>query len=185
MAAIAISGKSGCGNSTVSRLVAERLGLRLVNYTFHTIAEERGLDFDELCRMAEDDPGWDRYLDQRQVEMAREGSCVLGSRLAVWLLRDEADLTVYLTAPLAVRAERIWRREGGSYAVVLERTRLRDERDRYRYLKLYNIDNNHYDFVDLLIDTESQLPEQIADRIVAAAVPAVGRRNGGKNGPET
>ena len=39
---IAISGKSGCGNSSVSRIVAERLGLKLINYTFHDIAEGRG-----------------------------------------------------------------------------------------------------------------------------------------------
>ena len=177
MVTIAISGKSGCGNSTVSRIVAARLGLRLVNYTFHSIAEERGIDFDQLCRMAETDPGWDRLVDHRQVELAQQGSCVLGSRLAVWLLKDEADLTVYLTAPLEVRAERIWRREGGSYAEVLERTRQRDERDRYRYLRLYNIDNNDFDFVNILINTETLQPEQIADRIVAAAAPAVERNN--------
>lgn len=176
MVTIAISGKSGCGNTTVSRMVAERLGLRLVNYTFHTIADERGIPFDDLCHMAETDPSWDRYLDRRQVEMAHEGSCVLGSRLAVWLLKDEADLTVYLTAPLVVRAERIWKREGGSYAAVLERTRLRDERDRYRYLRLYNIDNNRYDFVNLLIDTESIPPQGVADQIVAAATPIVERK---------
>ena len=175
MVTIGISGKSGCGNSTVSRLVANRLGLRLVNYTFHTIADERGIPFDDLCRMAEEDPSWDRFLDQRQVEMASEGSCVLGSRLAVWLLRETADLTVYLTAPLAVRAERIWTREGGSLAQVLERTKERDERDRLRYLRLYNIDNNQYGFVDMLIDTESLPPEQVADRIVQAAAPVIQR----------
>jgi CMP/dCMP kinase len=173
MVVIAISGKSGCGNSTVSKLVANRLGLRLVNYTFHTIADERGIAFDELCRMAETDTSWDRYLDRTQVEMAREGSCVLGSRLAVWLLRDTADLTVYLTAPLEVRAERIWKREGGSLDAVRERTHLRDERDRNRYLKLYNIDNNVFDFVDLLIDTESLPPDRVADRIVEAAAPVI------------
>ncbi|HEY9053576.1 MAG TPA: hypothetical protein VIO60_02025, partial [Rectinemataceae bacterium] len=31
---IAISGKSGCGNTTVSRLVAKRLERRFINYTF-------------------------------------------------------------------------------------------------------------------------------------------------------
>jgi cytidylate kinase len=31
---IAISGKSGCGNTTVSRMVAEKLGLRFINFTF-------------------------------------------------------------------------------------------------------------------------------------------------------
>jgi len=164
---IAISGKSGCGNSTVSRMVAEQLGLRLVNYTFHTIAEERNIDFKTLCRMAEDDPSWDRYLDRRQVELAREGPCVLGSRLAVWLL-DDADLKVYLTAPLEVRAARIHRREGGRYEDVLAYTRARDERDRGRYLKLYGIDNNDYEFVDLIIDTEPYTPEEVAARIVSA-----------------
>ena len=164
---IAISGKSGCGNSTVSRLVAERLGLRLVNYTFHSIAEERNIEFKKLCRMAEHDPSWDRYLDRRQVELAREGPCVLGSRLAVWLLK-EADLKVYLTAPLEVRAGRIHRRENGRYEDVLAETKARDERDRQRYLKLYGIDNNRYEFVDLVIDTEPYSPEEITDQIVAA-----------------
>jgi len=40
---IAISGKSGCGNSTVSRIVATRLGLRVVNYTFKDLARDRGM----------------------------------------------------------------------------------------------------------------------------------------------
>ena len=165
---IAISGKSGCGNSTVSRLVAEQLGLRLVNYTFHTIAEERNIEFKQLCRMAEKDPSWDRYLDRRQLELAREGPCVLGSRLAVWLL-EEADLTVYLTARLEVRADRIHRRENGRYEQVLAETRARDERDRARYMRLYGIDNNDYGFVDMVIDTENRTPEQIALQIVEAA----------------
>jgi cytidylate kinase len=28
---IAVSGKSGCGNTTVSRLLSQRLGIRLIN----------------------------------------------------------------------------------------------------------------------------------------------------------
>jgi len=164
---IAISGKSGCGNSTVSRIVADRLGLRLVNYTFRALAAERGVSFEEVRRQAERDPSLDRYLDQRQVELAREGDCVLGSRLAVWLL-EEADLKVYLTAPLSVRAARIQRREGGSFQEILGKTRGRDERDRKRYLELYGIDNDDFDFVDLVIDTQHIQPEDVAERIISA-----------------
>ena len=47
---IAVSGKSGCGNSTVSRLLADKLGLKLINYTFHNMAEEAGIPFAEFCR---------------------------------------------------------------------------------------------------------------------------------------
>lgn len=165
---IAISGKSGCGNSTVSRLVAKRLGYKLVNYTFHSIAQEIGVSFEEMCDLAEQDDKWDLYLDERQVEMAREGNTVLGSRLAVWVL-DDADFRVYLDAPMDVRAHRIKKREGGDLSHVKERTTLRDKRDHDRYLRLYGIDNNHYEFVDLVVNTENMTPEEIADAIIKEA----------------
>ncbi|MEX2445419.1 MAG: cytidylate kinase family protein [Alkalispirochaeta sp.] len=163
---IAISGKSGCGNTTVSRLLAQRLGIRLINYTFHTMADEQGVSFDEMCRMAESDDYWDRYLDRKQVERAMEGSCVLGSRLAIWVLQA-ADIKVYLTAPPEVRARRIQSREGGSMEDVRAATDERDRRDRARYLRLYDIDIDTYQFADFIIDTERYLPEEIVDRIVA------------------
>ena len=118
---IAISGKSGCGNSTVSRIVAARLGLRVVNYTFKDLARDRGMSFEEVCRLAENDPQYDFTIDRMQVSLAGEGRCVLGSRLAIWLLRDSA-LTVYLEAGLEARAERISRREGIPLPEALEDT---------------------------------------------------------------
>ena len=45
---ITISGKSGCGNSTVSRIVSERLGLRLINFTLRDVARERGIPFEQF-----------------------------------------------------------------------------------------------------------------------------------------
>ena len=108
---VAISGKSGCGNTTVSRLVAAALGLRVVNYTFKSIAQERGMTFEEVCLLAESDSQFDLAVDRRQVQLAEEGGCVLGSRLAIWLLKESA-FTVYLEASLPVRAGRIARREG-------------------------------------------------------------------------
>jgi cytidylate kinase len=164
---IAISGKSGCGNSTVSRLVSERLGRRLVNYTFHTMAQELGVPFVELLELASADANYDRTLDERQVSMAHEGDCVIGSRLAIWLVRDAA-LKVYLHASSEVRSERIRRREGGDSAEVLAFTKRRDETDRERYLSIYGIDNDRYDFADLVINTERMTPERIADVVIAA-----------------
>jgi cytidylate kinase len=166
---IAISGKSGCGNSTVSRLTAEKLGFRMINYTFHTIAREKDIDFKQLCLLAETDPSWDYYLDKRQLELAAGGDCVLGSRLAVWLLKD-ADLKVFLDASQEVRAKRIYKREGGVYESVYRETLERDSRDHTRYLKLYNIDSEKYDFVDIVIDTAKFTPEEIAGQIADRAV---------------
>ena len=42
---IAISSRSGCGNTTVTKLLAEKLGYPMINFTFRQMAEERGMDF--------------------------------------------------------------------------------------------------------------------------------------------
>ena len=171
---IAISGKSGCGNSSVSRIVAERLNLRLINYTFHDMADEKGIDFEEFCSLAEQDYSYDRELDRKQVAMAEEGDCVLGSRLAIWLLED-ADLKVYLKASLETRAARIAEREGGSVEEKLKETHQRDLRDNGRYKKIYGIDNDKYDFADLVVDADTQNQFQIAD-IIEQAVDSLQNR---------
>ncbi len=162
---IAISGKIGCGNSSVSRLVAEKLNLRLINYTFHDMADEKGIEFEEFCKLAEQDYSYDRELDRKQVEMAEEGDCVLGSRLAIWLLED-ADLKVYLKASPETRAARIAQREGGSVDEKMKETHRRDVRDNARYKNIYGIDNDQYGFADLIVDADNNDQYEIADIIV-------------------
>lgn len=162
---IAISGKSGCGNTTVSRLVADRLGIRWINYTFRMMARDKGIAFSELRRLAEEDDAYDRELDAHQVELAREGDCVLGSRLAIWML-EEADLKVFLDASDSVRASRIQKREGGDYQQKLQETLDRDKKDSARYKRIYGIDNNDISIADLVIDTEKYTPEEIAELII-------------------
>jgi len=164
---IAVSGKSGCGNTTVSGLLAGRLGLRLINYTFHNMAEERGLSFEQFVRLAEQDDQYDLYLDRRQVELASAGGCVLGSRLAIWLL-PAATLRVYLAASLQERARRIAAREGLEPLQARQAVAERDERDRKRYLRLYRIDTDDYRLSDMVVDTEARDPAWVVETILAA-----------------
>lgn len=163
---IAISGKSGCGNTTVSRLVSEALGYEMINFTFRTLADETGKDFWEVCRLAEVDDSYDLEVDRRQVEMAlATENCVLGSRLAIWMLK-EADLKVYLDATIEERARRIAEREGGTVAEQMEKTLERDANDTARYKRLYEIDNSDTSIADLVIDTTVLSAEAVAERII-------------------
>ncbi|MDR2864487.1 MAG: cytidylate kinase family protein [Spirochaetaceae bacterium] len=166
---IAISGKSGCGNTTVSRLVAETLGYPFINFTFRTLAEENEISLEEILPLAELDDKWDREVDRRQIDLAKGhiNGCVLGSRLAIWLLED-ADLKVYLQADSTIRTQRIMQREDGDFELVRNFTLMRDRADRERYLRLYNIDNDDYSFADLIINAGKFNAEQIAQIIVAA-----------------
>ena len=166
---IAISGKSGCGNTTVSKMIAERLGLQFINFTFRSLAQERGMSLAEVLTQAAQDDSWDKEVDSRQVQLARESSgCVLGSRLAIWML-EEADLKVYLTASAKIRAERILKREGGNHEEVAAFTEERDRQDHDRYMRIYNIDNDHYEFVNLSIDTDYNDPVAIVQMILVEA----------------
>ena len=165
---IAVSGKSGCGNTTVSSLLAERLGFPMINFTFRQMAKERNMDFWDFCALANRDDNIDKELDRRQVEMAMaEKNCVLGSRLAIWMLKD-ADFKVYLLASDLERARRITNREGGTLEERLRQTQERDGHDTERYGRIYGIDNNDTSAADLVIDTEGKSPEQIVELIIAS-----------------
>ena len=164
---IAISSKSGCGNTTVSTLLSEKLGYPMVNFTFRQMAQERGVDFWTFCRMAEDDYDIDRELDRRQVEMAMDQKdCILASRLAIWMLK-EADLKVYLTATAETRAKRVYTREGGSLEERYKETVRRDENDTNRYKTIYGIDNSKpEEYADLIIATDDKTPDEIVSLII-------------------
>jgi cytidylate kinase len=164
---IAISGKSGCGNSTLTKLVSQTLDLPMVNYTFRNMAQEMNLPLPTLLAMAELDDQWDHALDAKQIALTEGGGCVLGSRLAIWLLKD-ADLKVFLTASPEVRAARIFQREGGDLGVVYQQTIERDHHDHDRYFRLYGIDNDHFEFADLVIDTTNRQSKLALEDIIYA-----------------
>jgi len=166
---IAISGRSGCGNTTISKMVADSLNLRFINFTFRTLAHEHGMDLKEILDLAACDDFWDKEVDTRQVMLAREeGGCVLGSRLAIWMLK-EADLKIYLNAHPMIRVERIVKREGGNRDEVAAFTIERDRQDHSRYLNNYGINTDDYSFVNLVINTDDKTPQEITDIIITKA----------------
>lgn len=166
---IAISGKSGCGNTTVTTLVSEALGFPMINFTFRNLSKERGIEFWDFCRLAEKSDEPDREVDTRQVRLAmKEKDCVLGSRLAIWMLK-EADLKVYLTATTEERAKRVREREGGTFEQRFKETSERDRRDSARYKRLYGIDNDDTSVADMVIDTTKKSAEEVAGIIIEKA----------------
>lgn len=164
---VAISGLSGCGNTTICTWIANRFNITMINYTFRNLAKEHNMDFETLCQLAEKDDTWDLMLDKKQVELASQESCVVGSRLAIWVI-PQALCRVYLEAPLSIRAQRIANREGKNLETITTATYARDEADYKRYKKLYNIDiHNYRDQADVIIDTETLSVEGVGEKIVS------------------
>lgn len=152
---VAVSGKPGSGKTTYAKHIAATFGLRYVSSggLFRKIAEERGLSLLELHRLAEEDESIDLEVDRRALEEAASGGAVVEGHLAVWLLKDVADLKIVFTAPLRVRAERVAKREGKSVDEALAEILSREESNRRRALKYYNIDIEDLSPCNLVIDT--------------------------------
>lgn len=163
---IAISGKSGCGNTTVCTILSQMLGITLINYTFRQLAKEKGMTLKEVIEAAKTDDSYDKYVDFHQVELAMKSSCVLGSRLSIWMLKN-ADIKVYLFADNDVRVKRICEREGGKIEDVASFTAMRDKEDNLRYKALYGIDNDDYKgTADIVIDTNRYDAKGVAKCII-------------------
>jgi CMP/dCMP kinase len=164
---VAMSGRSGCGNTTAGRIVAERLGISHVNYTFRNLATDKGVSFNELRQMAQESDEIDKELDRRQLELAITQSCVLSSRLAIWML-PVADLKIFLNIPLDERSRRITQREGGELQHKIAETQQRDTLDQQRYYRIYGIDMSRFDGADIIINSGRLNAEQVADIIISA-----------------
>ncbi|MFA4934947.1 MAG: AAA family ATPase [Candidatus Methanoperedens sp.] len=166
---ITISGPPGSGKSTLSGLLSARLGMELVSMgdVFRKLAQDRCISLEEFGLLAQRDEKIDRKLDEEQKKIAKEkNNIILEGRLSGFLV--DADIKVWLKAPLAVRAERIAQRENKSAAKAMVEASEREECERERYLKYYNIDIRDLSVYDLVIDSTRWSPEEISEIVVKA-----------------
>ncbi len=163
---ITISGPIGSGKTTVARAIATRFNLRHISAgeVFRALAKERGMTLAEFSKYAEEHHEVDRLVDERQVELAKSGNAVVDGRLTAWLL-PEAELKIWLKAPLEVRAERVARREGISYEQALRETKLREESEAKRYREIYGIDLNDLSPYDVVLNTSLYEAEDVIEII--------------------
>lgn len=162
---IAIAGPIGVGKSTVARGLASALGYRYVSggEVFRDMARERGISVTDVNKLAEHDPALDRELDRRQRELARAGDCVVESRLAGWMV--DADLKVWLRAPVEIRAARVARREGQPVDAAAAELVERERSEWARYKALYDIDVTDLSPYHLVIDTSYWNAESITETL--------------------
>ena len=152
---IVVSGPPGSGKSTYARLLSQDFCLRYTTTgsIFRRMAEERGLSLEELSRLAERDPSIDLLIDKTTLELASKGGYVIDSHLAAWVLSDIADVSILVTAPFPVRAERIARREERSIDDVIVETGAREASQWERFDRYYGYDTTLYSSFDIVVDT--------------------------------
>lgn len=159
---IAISGLSGCGNTTVGRLVGATLGYPVFNYTFRDLAHDLGVKFENMVGSARTDI-FDLLVVVATIRAAQAPDVVIGNRLATWVC--DADLSIWLDASLTTRATRISNRERQPYDTIVKQTTVRDEENRRHFIDLFHIDIREHGHVDAIINTETCGPEEVVATI--------------------
>jgi len=175
---IAISGDLGSGKSTVSKLLAQRLGLRRYysGQIWRDLAQKRGLDVYQYNKLAESDASIDHEIDDYSTKLGQaEDNFIIDSRLAWHFIPN--SFKIYLSVDSREAAKRIlqdlreYRDNEKIYSNLDEAEaaiRQRRTSERKRYQKLYSVDLGDLDNYNLVVDTTKIPPAKVVEKIIAA-----------------
>jgi len=177
---ITISGLPGSGTTTVAKLLSVELSVELISAgeLFRQIAKEKKLPLEHFNKLAETDDDFDRQIDERQGEeaMKRENVIVEG-RLSGFFVPD-ADLKIWLKAPVETRAARIAHREAIAYEEALSAMNNRERSENKRYEQYYGVNLADLSTYDLVIDSARWSERDIVEMIKMAKGCVKLRENG-------
>ncbi len=170
---ITISGLHGTGKSVVDKGIAEKLRKNYYSTgdAFRDLAKEMNMSLEELTFYVDKHPDIDNKLDNKIIEIAKEGNIVIDSQLSGNLLKDIADLKILLFCPLETRVKRMAKRDNTAYKEKLKETLVREKSERERFKTLYNIDlgdeGKEKTVYDLIIDTKDLTIEEVIEKIIS------------------
>jgi len=154
---ITVSGLPGSGTTSLARYLSYQLNFSLISAgeVFRQMAKDKDMDLAEFDILAESDPSIDMLIDARQKEIAQEkDDIIIEGRLSGWMV-SEADLKVWLMAPLACRVGRILTRDNVSdLAKARALTEEREKSEALRYRIYYQIDINDLSSYHLVLNSE-------------------------------
>ncbi len=166
---LTVSGLPGSGTTTVSRILSEHYGIKLVSAgeVFRALAREQNMSLEEFGSLAENNPSIDSMIDERQKEIATsESNVILEGRLAGHMA--EQAFRIWIKAPMEVRVERIAKRESMDSDRVFNETMIREASESLRYRDFYGIDINDLSIYDIVVDSKNWIPREIADILILA-----------------
>jgi len=167
---ITVSGLPGSGTTTIAKLLSKELSLDLISAgeLFRAMAKERNLVLEQFSKLAENNDEFDRWIDKRQREEAmKREHIIIEGRLSGFFV-PQADLKIWLKAPVEVRARRVAGREKIAYEEALSAMKSREQSEYLRYEKYYGIHLDDLSLYDLVIDSSRWNENHIVEMILVA-----------------
>ncbi len=170
MVVITISGPHGSGKSTIAKEIAKALNLKYVSsgQTFRRLAKEYNCDLEEFSRKCEQDHSIDRKIDQITIDEAKKDDVVLEGQLASWMANDFVNFSIYVTASLDTRVERIAKRDDIDFKTAKKITLARTKSEVQRFKRMYKIDIENKEIYDLILKTDRLTKEEVNNILIVA-----------------
>jgi len=171
---VTIGGSVGSGKSTLAKEIASRFDLKHISAgaVMRQMAKEKGMDLLEFSRLAQENPQIDREIDEGQKQMA-DGNCVVEGRLSAHFIKP--DISIWLKAPLDVRATRVGHRENISPEEAEKRITEREASEKKRYKEFYNIELNDMGKYDIILNS-GKFDIDSTTKIVSSAIDSLSDR---------
>ncbi|MEM0482127.1 MAG: cytidylate kinase family protein [Nitrososphaerota archaeon] len=177
---VIVSGLAASGKSTLSRLLAEKLGVERYSggEALKEIAKKKGFDTSgnrwweseagmQFLALRERDGSLDRMVDEELLWLARRGGVVIDSWVLPWLF--EGGFKVWLKADRDVRAERLAKRAGVSIGEARRILEERDARNMELYRRLYGLKlGEDFNPFHLILDTSRLSGEEVFEIVYLA-----------------
>ncbi len=183
---VTVAGQIGGGKTEVCRQIQERTGWRLISAggILRRMAVERGMSLLDLNEYAKMDVSVDREIDGYLASLIDSPvSLVIDSRLAWHFIPD--SIKVYLIVDQSTAAERVFKadrtdEDHASLAIACANNNQRQRLERERFLSLYGVDPARFTNYDLVIDSTTASPAEVASTVLNY----VARTEGGSKEPE-
>ena len=182
---ICISGMAGTGKSTLAKKLAQKYNLNTTLAAMHLkdLAKEEGYDISvqgwwespiglNFLQTRANDPKFDKAVDDKLLEYAKQGNVLLDSWTMPWLLKG--GFKIWLEASFEKRAPRVAERDSMTFR---EAVKVLDEKEGHTkaiYKSLYGFvlgeDLAPFDFV---LDTDNLNAEEVYEvlcRVMASVV---------------
>jgi cytidylate kinase len=172
MSVIVVSGPPGVGGTTVAKGLAERLKLDFFCLGNYFKKQGEGDNEDEKAmRFWVTSKGSSKEfhvgMDDTQRKLAKEGDIVIQSKLGIRMLKGSYDFSVWLDAPLSVRAQRASKRDGIPVFEAEDKILERQTLERKTWKTMYGFDYfTQEKEADIVIDTSDKKPNLIIDLII-------------------
>ncbi len=179
MVVVALSGLPGTGSSTAGKLLAKKLGLKYFSLGAYNKSHAEKFSGRKVSKETErsvavwktregSSASFHMSSDDISKRKAKEGNIVIDAKLAIRMLKGVYDFSVWIKAPIKVRARRVAERDNSNpkEAEKILKEKLDLEVKSWKRIYGFNYLDQERE-ADLVIDTSNKTPEQIVEIIIS------------------